>query len=771
MTVTVAAADPQGVASCEVFWSFNGGAWSSAPMSRQAGDTFTGTIPGQTAGTVVQFYVRATDTAGAAATFPARGTNSGALYKVADGQADLNLAHNFRIILTPANIDLLHGTSQGVNQTNVMSNELLPCTIIYDEQRAYYDAAVHLRGSQRGRYSDNRTGFHIEFQPDDLFRGVHPIMLIDRSGAGDATGNRQEEIIIKHILNRAGGIPGNYSEICRLLAPRSIHNGPAQFFPRHEDNMLKTLYPNGADGQLFEMELIYYPTTANAAGYKNPQPDGVVGTDITDLGPDKEIYRYNFMIKNHRDVDDYSRLIALGKAWSQPAGSAALDAQSRALMDIDQWMRAYALLSLCSVGDTYSFGNNHNFFTYSRPSDGRFLFFPWDMDFAFTRGASGALVGDQNVAKVVSLPANLRLLYAHMLDIINVSFNTNYMTYWVNHYATLAPGQNYVASSLNVIRDRVPFARGIINGATGTNFTVAGTNFISTANNLVTLTGTAAAQVRTIKVNGVEYPVTWGTNSLSAWRLVLTVTEATNVLNIVAEDIHGNPITNFNRTVTVNYTGPTPDPAGAIVINEIMYNPAVPDAAFVEILNTSATASFNIGGWRFNGIDYTFPEGTVITNRGILVVAANPSAYSAAYTNAPAPIGVFDGDLQNDGETLTLFRPGTSGGPEVVMNRVRYEARAPWATNANGGGPSLQLMDATQDNSRVGNWADREEWRYVAFTGFLQGSASNPALQDTNFSIYLNIAGDVYVDDIRLVLGPVAGAGPNLLQNGDFEAP
>ena len=269
VTVTVAAADPQGVASCEVFWSFNGGAWSSATMTRQAGDTFTGTIPGQTAGTVVQFYVRATDTAGAAATFPARGTNSGALYKVADGQADLNLAHNFRIILTPANIDLLHGTSQGVNQTNVMSNELLPCTIIYDEQRAYYDAAVHLHGSQRGRYSDNRTGFHIEFQPDDLFRGVHPIMLIDRSGAGDATGNRQEEIIIKHILNRAGGIPGNYSEICRLLAPRSIHNGPAQFFPRHEDNMLKTLYPNGADGQLFEMELIYFPTTANAAGYKN----------------------------------------------------------------------------------------------------------------------------------------------------------------------------------------------------------------------------------------------------------------------------------------------------------------------------------------------------------------------------------------------------------------------------------------------------------------------------------------------------------------------
>jgi hypothetical protein len=49
----------------------------------------------------VHFYVQATDSLGATATFPARGPNSGALYKVDDGQAILSLAHNVRIILTP----------------------------------------------------------------------------------------------------------------------------------------------------------------------------------------------------------------------------------------------------------------------------------------------------------------------------------------------------------------------------------------------------------------------------------------------------------------------------------------------------------------------------------------------------------------------------------------------------------------------------------------------------------------------------------------------
>src|SRR6185503_11333833 len=228
----------------------------------------------------------------------------------------------------------------------------------------------------------------------------------------------------------------------------------------------------------------------------------------------------------------------------------ALDAQTHLLMDIDQWMRAYAIVSLCSVGDIYTFGNNHNFFMYQRASDGKFLYFPWDMDFAFSGGATRGPVGDQNLGKVVNLPGNLRCLYAHMLDIINVSFNTNYMAYWVNHYATFAPGQNYVASSLNVIRDRVPFIRNTIIGA-NTNFIVNGPTVITTNNNLIILTGVAPAQIKTIRINGVEYSVTW--TSVTAWRIALSVNDATNVLNLVGYDLYDRPLTNFTRTVTVNY--------------------------------------------------------------------------------------------------------------------------------------------------------------------------------------------------------------------------
>ena len=132
---------------------------------------------------------------------------------VADGQAELNRGHNLRIILTPANRALLHAT------TNVMSNENLPCIVIYDEQRPYYDMGVRLKSSERERADDSRVGFHIEFQPDDLFRGVHPVMLIDRSGASPVAANRQEEIVVRHMLLRAGGIPGTQPDMCYVIAP------------------------------------------------------------------------------------------------------------------------------------------------------------------------------------------------------------------------------------------------------------------------------------------------------------------------------------------------------------------------------------------------------------------------------------------------------------------------------------------------------------------------------------------------------------------------
>ncbi len=105
VTVSVVAQDPQGVSTCEVWWSANGAAFSHAAMTAQGGGLYTGTIPGYAARTIVQFFVRGVDSLGAAATYPSAGSSSGALYMVNDGQANFSSGPQSPCHLVPGQLE------------------------------------------------------------------------------------------------------------------------------------------------------------------------------------------------------------------------------------------------------------------------------------------------------------------------------------------------------------------------------------------------------------------------------------------------------------------------------------------------------------------------------------------------------------------------------------------------------------------------------------------------------------------------------------------
>jgi hypothetical protein len=130
--------------------------------------------------------------------------------------------------------------------------------------------------------------------------------------------------------------------------------------------------------------------------------------------------------------------------------------------------------------------------------------------------------------------------------------------------------------------------------------------------------------------------------------------------------------------------------------------------------------------------------------------------------------GVFGGKLKNGGETLKLVKPGATPAQDVIINEVSYSSAPPWPAAANGFGPSLQLIDAAQDNNRVANWAvamtnaaPALRWQCVTATG----TASSSRLY-----VYLNAADDIYIDDVKLVAGGVPEVGQNYVQDGDFES-
>jgi hypothetical protein len=318
VTVSVKAEDPDGIESMSLVYRLDEGSQADqVPMVVQADGAYAGTIPGQTASALVQFFVLGQDAAGAQSAFPARAEESGAFYRVDDGQAADTGVHNLRILIARSNTEWMH------TDINVMSNDRLPGTVIYREQEAYYDVGVRLKGSERGRTQQNRVGFNVRFGPGHAFRDVHRTVSIDRSEADDVG---QQELLYNIMMTNSGEGPGKYNDLVRVIAPDSAHTSFAELqLARYGAVFLNSQFQNGSrDGQLFEYELIYYPTSADDNGFKRPQPDSVAGTPIRDLGDDKENYRWNYLTKNNRDEDDFGAVVAFAKHFSE-SGSAFLD--------------------------------------------------------------------------------------------------------------------------------------------------------------------------------------------------------------------------------------------------------------------------------------------------------------------------------------------------------------------------------------------------------------------------------------------------------------
>ncbi len=144
-----------------------------------------------------------------------------------------------------------------------------------------------------------------------------------------------------------------------------------------------------------------------------------------------------------------------------------------------------------------------------------------------------------------------------------------------------------------------------------------------------------------------------------------------------------------------------------IKLTEIMYNPGdfglVPNSEleFLEIKNTSSTLSLDVGGLQIiDGVEYTFPVGTIMEPKSFLILASN----AAELANKCPGINIFgeyEGQLSNGGEEIEF---ATFGG-EIIID-VEYDDIAPWPTQADGDGFSLvpTLIDPVGSQDDFALW-------------------------------------------------------------------
>lgn len=139
---------------------------------------------------------------------------------------------------------------------------------------------------------------------------------------------------------------------------------------------------------------------------------------------------------------------------------------------------------------------------------------------------------------------------------------------------------------------------------------------------------------------------------------------------------------------------------------EIHYHPLVEDTVdnrsfeFLELKNIGASP-IDLSSVHFSrGLTYTFPMNTFLNPGSFIVLASNPQQFIRRY--GFTPFGDYDGFLANDGERLALV---TIANDTLVS--VRYDDRAPWPEQADGGGYSL----VPKEINPPADQNDPQQWR------------------------------------------------------------
>lgn len=669
-TVTAQAADPGTVSAVTLYYSINEAAEQSVSMSLANG-VWTGTIPAQAAGAKANFRIQAASLAGNTAVWPAAGLTGRAMIPWDDGQAQLVRPngcrpHNVRIVMPTTDSNLLHAAN------NVMSNDWMPCTVIYDEREVYYGSCVRLKGSEHGRAKTVRAGFQLRFPDDNLFLGTHGEISIDRSGAGDQFS--QKEILVKRSLNRAGGIPATEDDLIRVIAPQTVHTGPAICVHTKidSDNFLDGQWSNGSDGTMFEYELLYplysgsiSTSTDNGTleGFKLTQDGpGPTGVSVRKLNPglSKEEYRWYWLIKNNRTGDDYNGLMNALTALGQ--SGLTFHTQTAPLLDTDGWLRSFTGPVTWAVGDNYAFGSQHNCLYYVKP-DGRTLYIPWDMDFTASSGATASVAPNAELNKLIGTlagtaadDANRRAYYGYLLHMVDTGFNPGYLGRWMDHY-TCFVNEDYRAGFMTFVTQREAYIRGQISAAVPVvtfQITTNGGNTYTEPNSTTVLAGDGWVNVSSIRLAGGEpLAVTW--TDQDSWTVTLPVANGANTFNLEARDGSGT-VVGTDSIIVTGTGGVVPASSANILLTELNYHPAVSGEEFIELLNTSSF-TVDLSGCTFTaGIVYTFPSGTQVAPGARLLVVEDRTLFGARYpvVTGLAPNAYSPSSLSNGGETLTL---------------------------------------------------------------------------------------------------------------------
>lgn len=630
-----------------------------------AGDgVFTGSLPGQPRGALVAFWIEAYDgaTTSVSAQFPEDAPARECLVRFGETVVPGAFA-TYRLWMTQAAHD-----RWAVREK--MSNEDLDVTFVYGTNRVIYNAGAHYSGSSYSApgYSSPTgalCGYDVRFPKDDRFLGDNRLTL-DWPIRDDTD---QREQLMFWFLEQYG-LPNMYRRYVHLFVNGARRGTIYDDVQQPGDDTVSEWFPDDADGTLWKTDCW---NEFDSVG--NRVDPCILNTleRFPSAGPLKVArYRWNWRPRAVRgSANDFADLFALVTTVNTTSNYVAT---VEAHVDVDHWMRTFAMNDLASYWDGFGNPNAKNTFLYRPQRDGWKLFC-WDFDVGlgvFNDPPNAALfeVNDPTLRRMYQTPAFVRRYWAALEEAMNGFFRTGagtpldtlleakYAAFRANqvNLANPAPIKTWIAQRRSFLQSQLNTVR-----AGFALTTQSGRDFATDASP-VALAGSAPVAVRTLRVSGVSFPPSW--TAVTNWAVNVPLAAGLNELTFEGFDRLGQPVAGATDTIRVTYTGLPPAPE-RLVINEWMAantgalaDPG--DGAFEDWfeLYNPGTNAVALTGWRLTDdpaepARFIVPAGYVVPPHGCLLVWADGQPEQSR----PGGDLHVNFRLRQEGERIELYNP------------------------------------------------------------------------------------------------------------------
>ena len=640
-------------------------------------------------GTIIEFYIQATDVNGNLRTYPAPvweqngpGNTFGTLEQTAnalfqvDDEIITNPMPSVRLVMTASDRSIFPPSNRN-------SDAEFNCTMIATDgtgTETRYNCSVRVRGA--GTRSRTPTNNRLNIPNDNRWNNLRAVNINSQFIHASLVGN---------VLAQKSGLPSadahviqyriNGVNLAPLTAPQNGTGSGAGWgtfimLRPVAGDLLDDLFPDDPGGNVYRASTGNH--NANLTYYDN--------------NPTTYLSRGYFKTSNQSE-NDWTDLFNLCYAFSNVPNEADYLQAIQTNVNVTYWMRYFAIGTLMNFGETALFnGIGDDYALYRGLKDRRFYLIGHDYDTIFGEGDTGASYYPINTNSSIYIMMNppnpnanvpvlrrfmtnaafVPLFFGELKRLCDTTFHPDQLNPLFDQLLT-GWGVGPDATRINNMKTWAYNRRAIVLSQIPLTLTVSNTlsqqsGFFYTTSPNVTLYGTAnAIHTRKVLVNGNQ--AIW-----SAWeaRWTNTVSLSPGINRILIESVNSNNVVFASTNIDIWYdSGSTRSVSGAISADTVWSAANGPYQVTGSItINSGVTLTIQPGTTVYMG------SGTSITvaNGGRLIAEGTPTA-PIRFTRAPGTTTTWNGITIN----------GSANSPETRIAYAIIEYNGTRAIQSSGG--------------------------------------------------------------------------------------